>query len=49
MSNSSIDLSRAALLLGLRGGPYAFYVQAVGQPSIVNHRAGPTTKTFTAK
>jgi len=35
--------------LGLKGGPYTFYVQAVGQPSIVNHLAGPTTKTFTAK
>jgi hypothetical protein len=28
--------------LGISGGSYEFYVQAVGQPSIRNHLAGPT-------
>jgi hypothetical protein len=32
---------------GVAGGPYVFYVQAVGQPSIVNTLAGPTSETFT--
>lgn len=40
---SSIDVST----LGITGGPYVFYVEAVGQPSVVNHRAGPTAKTYT--
>jgi hypothetical protein len=34
--------------LGIEGGPYTFYVQAIGQPSIANHLAGPTGTTFTA-
>jgi hypothetical protein len=38
----TIDVSH----LGIRGGPYVFYVQAVGQPSIVNHLAGPTAASY---
>lgn len=40
----SLDVSQ----LGIEGGPYTFYVQAIGQPSIANHLAGPTGTTFTA-
>jgi hypothetical protein len=29
--------------LGIEGGPYVFYVQAVGQPSIVNTLSAPTS------
>lgn len=39
----SLDVAQ----LGIKGGPYVLYVQAVGQPSIVNHLAGPTTATYT--
>jgi hypothetical protein len=39
----SIDLSG----LGIVGGPYVFYVQAVGQPSIVSTLGGPTVTTYT--
>jgi hypothetical protein len=42
---STIDLSN----FGITGGPYVFYVVAVGQPTIVNHLAGPTTKPYSAK
>jgi hypothetical protein len=38
----SLDVSK----LGIRGGPYVFYVQAVGQPSIVSHLAGPTSSVY---
>jgi hypothetical protein len=38
----TLDVSQ----LGIEGGPYVFYVQAVGQPSIVNHLAGPTTASY---
>jgi hypothetical protein len=39
----SVDVST----YGMKGGPFVFYVQAVGQPSIVNTLAGPTTATYT--
>jgi hypothetical protein len=29
------------------GGPYVFYVDAIGMPSIVNTLAGPTSATYT--
>jgi len=32
--------------LAITGGPYVFYVEAVGMPSIVNTLAGPTTASF---
>ena len=38
----SVDVSD----LGIQGGPYVFFVQAVGQPSIVNHLGGPTATTY---
>jgi len=47
-ASGSCDHTLDVSTLGITGGPYAFYVQAVGQPSIVNHVAGPTTSTFTA-
>jgi hypothetical protein len=40
----SLDVST----LGLRGGPYVFYVEAVGQPSIVNTLSPATSATYTA-
>jgi hypothetical protein len=43
MCDHSVDVSG----LGVRGGPYVFYVQAVGQPSIRNHLAGPTAASYT--
>jgi hypothetical protein len=39
----SLDLSA----LGVTGGPYVFYVDAIGMPSIVNTLAGPTSTAFT--
>ncbi|HEY1960105.1 MAG TPA: hypothetical protein VGH28_31065 [Polyangiaceae bacterium] len=39
----SVDLST----LGIRGGPYVFYVQAVGMPSIVSTLGGPTATALT--
>jgi hypothetical protein len=39
----SVDLST----LGVTGGPYVFYVDAIGMPSIVNTLAGPTSATYT--
>ena len=39
----TLDLST----LPLTGGPYVFYVEAVGMPSIVNTLGGPTATTFT--
>jgi hypothetical protein len=39
----SVDLST----LGITGGPYVFYVDAIGMPSIVNTLAGPTSATYT--
>ena len=39
---NSFDLST----LGMLGGPYVFYVPAVGMPSIVNTLGGPTTATL---
>ncbi|MGO8996158.1 MAG: hypothetical protein ACLQVI_22835 [Polyangiaceae bacterium] len=39
----SLDVST----LGIAGGPYVFYVQAVGMPSIVNTLGGPTAATYT--
>ena len=38
----SLDVST----YGIMGGPYVFYVQAVGQPSIVNTLAGPTSASY---
>ncbi len=31
---------------GIAGGPYVFYVQAVGKPSIVNTLGGPTAQSY---
>jgi hypothetical protein len=39
----TLDLST----LGISGGPYVFYVEAIGMPSIVNTLGGPTTASFT--
>jgi len=39
----ALDLSS----YGITGGPYVFYVQAVGQPSIRNTLSGPTSATYT--
>jgi hypothetical protein len=38
----ALDLSQ----YGITGGPYVFYVQAVGQPSIRNTLGGPTSATY---
>jgi hypothetical protein len=38
----TLDLST----LGMTGGPYTFYVDAIGMPSIVNTLGGPTTASF---
>jgi hypothetical protein len=40
----SLDVSE----LGITGGPYVFYVQAVGQPSIVNTLSAATSATYSA-
>ncbi|HEY1697715.1 MAG TPA: hypothetical protein VGG39_36395 [Polyangiaceae bacterium] len=34
--------------LGVTGGPYVFFVQAVGKPSIVNTLSGASTATYSA-
>jgi hypothetical protein len=33
---------------GISGGPYVFFVQAVGWPSIANHLAGPTAASYSS-
>jgi hypothetical protein len=40
----SLDVST----YGIDGGPYVFYVQAIGQPSIVNALAGPTHSSYSS-
>jgi len=40
----SLDVST----YGVQGGPYVFYVEAIGLPSIVNHIGGPTATTYSA-
>ncbi len=38
----TLDVSK----FGITGGPYVFYLQAVGWPSILNHLAGPTPTSY---
>jgi hypothetical protein len=47
-SNGSCGHTLDVSKYGISGGPYVFYVQAIGQPSILNHLAGPTTTSYTA-